>query len=56
MCYAACLFSAKDALKRILPELSVPDNATCENYCEVKVSKYAKSFANICALRLRSSR
>ena len=39
VCYAACLFSAKDALKRILPELSVPDNATCEHYCEVKVSK-----------------
>ena len=56
MCYAACLFSAKDALKRILPELSVPDNATCEHYCEVKVSQYAKSFANICALRLPSSR
>ena len=38
MCYAACLFSDKDALKRILPGLSVPDNATCEHYCEVKVS------------------
>ena len=39
VCYAACLFSAKDALKRILPELSVPDNATCEHYCQLKVSK-----------------
>ena len=39
VCYAACLFSAKDALKRILPELSVPDDATCEHYCQLKVSK-----------------
>ena len=38
VCYSACLFTAKDALKRLLPELSVLDNAICEHNCGVKVS------------------
>ena len=37
VCYSACLFSAKDTLRRVFPEVSVADNATCEDYCESQV-------------------
>ena len=48
MCYSACLFSAKDTLERILPEISVPDNATCEHYCTLKVSSYVRELICYC--------